>query len=90
VILAGTGHEDAQGTEREAESWPVLQARRRRWAERLRMVFKVDVEVCPRSGGEMSLVGFVTEPAGITRIRAHLERRGVDARAGPWVGATPG
>jgi hypothetical protein len=29
----------------------------------------------------------VTEHAVITRILAHLERRGIDARAGPWAAA---
>jgi hypothetical protein len=67
-------------------SGPALQARRRRWAELLRLVFKVDVEVCPRCGGEARIIGFVTEPRVVRRILAHLERRGVDARAGPWAG----
>ena len=36
-------------------------------------------------------MGLVTEPAAIRRIRAHLERRGKEARAGPWaVMAAPG
>jgi hypothetical protein len=35
-----------------AGDWPVLRARRRRWAELLRLVFKVEVERCPRCGGE--------------------------------------
>ena len=70
-----------------AGDWPSLRARRRRWAELLRLVFKVEVEVCPRCGGEARIVGFVTEPAVVRRILAHLERHGVDARAGPWAGA---
>jgi len=37
-------------------------------------VFGVDVEACLRCGGEMRIVGFVTEHAVITRILAHLER----------------
>jgi len=69
------------------ESWPALRARRRRWAELLRAVFQAEVDVCPRCGGAMRILGFVTEPPVIRRILAHLERRGVDARAGPWVGA---
>ncbi len=80
VVLAGTRPEDAHDTEREAGPWPALQARRRRWAELLRMVFKLEVEVCPRCGGEVSIVGFVTEHAVITRILAHLERRGEAGR----------
>jgi len=35
----------------------------------------------------MRIIAFVTEPAVVTRILAHLERHGIDARAGPWVGA---
>jgi hypothetical protein len=68
-------------------SWPALQARRRRWAELLRLVFKVEVEVCPRCGGAARILGFVTEPEVVRRILAHLERRQVDARAGPWAAA---
>ena len=70
-----------------AGEWPALRARRRRWAELLRLVFQVEVEVCARCGGEARIVGFVTEPAVARRILAHLERHGVDARAGPWAGA---
>ena len=40
----------------------------------------------------MSVLGFVTEPAVVRRILAHLERRQVDPRAGPWAAfaAAPG
>ena len=76
-----------------AADWPALRARRRRWAELLRLVFKVDIEVCPPhlrwvpGGGSMTVLGFVTEPAVMRRILAHLDRREIDARAGPWTGA---
>ena len=48
--------------------------------------------MCPRCGGEARILGFVTEPQVVRRILAHLERCGVDARAGPWAGvaAAPG
>ena len=82
VVLARSSGEPAEGTEAE-NAWPALRARRRRWAERLRLVFRVEVEVCPRCGGEARIVGFVTESAAVRRILAHLERRGVEARAGP-------
>ena len=75
VVLAGAGQEPAHDdVEREVAAWPALRARRRRWAELLRLVYAVDIEVCPRCGGEM-------------RILAHLARGGVDARAGPWAAA---
>jgi len=50
------------------------------------MVFQVEVAECPRCGGEARIVGFVTEPRVVRRILAHLERRGAEARAGPWAG----
>ena len=86
VVLARSRGEPAEVSEAE-HAWPALRARRRRWAELLRLVFKVEVEVCARCGGEARIVGFVTESAGVLRILAHLERHGVDARAGPWAGA---
>ena len=35
----------------------------------------------------MKVLGFVTEQAVVRRILAHLERRQIDARAGPWAWA---
>src|SRR5437867_801696 len=84
--LAGAGGAPPGPSER-ADDWPVLRARRRRWAELLRLVFRVEVEVCPHCGGAARILEFVTEPAAVRRILAHLERRGMDARAWPWVGA---
>jgi hypothetical protein len=89
VWLARSRAEPATVTEA-GNAWPALKARRRRWAELLRLVFRVEVEGCPRCGGESRIVAFVTEPAVAGRILAHLERRGVDARAGPWAAAAPG
>ena len=82
VVLAGASGAPAEAAVDEA-SWPALRARRRRGAELLRWVFKVEVEVCPRCGGEARLLGFVTAPVAVRLILVHLERRGVDARAGP-------
>ena len=87
MVLAGAGPEEAHEAEHERQSWPALKARRRRWAELLRLAFAVDVEVCRRCGGAMRIIVFVTEPAVVPRILAHLERHGIDALAGPWAGA---
>ena len=46
VVLVRASDEPPQAAVQE-ESWPALRARRRRWAELLRLVFKVEVEVCP-------------------------------------------
>jgi hypothetical protein len=86
VVLARTHGAPPEATERE-ESWPALTARRRRWAELLRRVFAVEVERCPRCGGAARILGFVTQPAVAARILAHLARRGIAARAGPWAAA---
>jgi hypothetical protein len=86
VVLTRASGEPPRAAERE-DTWPARRARRRRWAELLRMVFRVEVEGCPRCGGAARIVGFVTEPAVAERILSHLARRGVDARAGPWAGA---
>ncbi len=87
----GVGLARAQGapprTSEDPDAWPALRARRRRWAELLRAMFRVDVEGCPRCGGQARILGFVTEPQVVRRILAHLERGGVDGRAGPWAGA---
>lgn len=83
----GPARSESTGSPEPAEDGPALRARRRRWAELLRLVFQVDVEVCPRCGGEARILAFVTEPAIVRRILAHLEQRGVDPRAGPWAGA---
>ena len=84
----GVGLVDAPAVEaaspQPAGDWPALRARRRRWAELLRWVFKVEIEVCPRCSGAMSLVAFITAQAAVRRILAHLERHGIEARAGPW------
>ena len=89
VMLARTSGEPPGAAERE-DAWPALRARRRRSAELLRLVFRVEVEVCARCGGAARIIGFVTEPAVAGRILSHLARRGIDARAGPWTGAGAG
>ena len=37
----------------------------------------------------MRILAFITELATVRRILAHLERLGIDARAGPWAGVAP-
>ena len=43
------------------------------WAEMIRKVYEVDPLVCPRCGGRMKVVAFLTEPAVVDRIIRHLE-----------------
>jgi hypothetical protein len=39
----------------------------------IRKVYKVDPMICPRCGGRMKVVAFLTEPAVVDRIVRHLE-----------------
>jgi hypothetical protein len=41
----------------------------------LRRIFEVDPLRCPRCGGAMRILAFLTEPAAIDRILAHLRTR---------------
>jgi len=58
-------------------------ALRRRWADLIRRVYEVDPLVCPRCGGEMRVVGFITEPSLIKRILDHLRKREKGPRPPP-------
>jgi hypothetical protein len=62
---------------------PHRAALRRRWAEMIRRVYEVDPLVCPRCGGEMRVIGFITQPAVIKRILDHLRKREKVARPPP-------
>jgi len=64
---------------------PHRAALRRRWAELIHQVYEVDPLVCPRCGGEMRVIGFITQPALIDRILDHLRKRDKVSRPPPHV-----
>ena len=43
------------------------------WAEMIRKVYEVDPLICPRCGGRMKVIAFLTEYAVVDRIIRHLE-----------------
>ena len=45
------------------------------WAQRLKRVFKIDVETCRACGGAMRIIACIEEPSVIERILAHLEQK---------------
>jgi len=45
------------------------------WARLLRRVFEVEL-VCPRCGEDLAVISFLTEPATIDRILAHVREEG--------------
>jgi hypothetical protein len=56
---------------------------RKKWAELLQLVFEVTL-ACPRCGGEMKILAFITGSEPIEKILSHLRAKGIDARAGPF------
>ena len=53
--------------------------RRSAWARVLKRVFEVDPLVCPRCGGEMKLIAWITDRAVIDRILAHRQKAGLES-----------
>ena len=45
------------------------------WMARLNRVFGIDIETCPRCGGQLRVIATVTEPKAIAQILADLHRR---------------
>ena len=66
---------------------PELRALRRRWAALIRRIYEVDPLVCPRCGGAMRIIAFITEPRVVRKILRHLEAQSVDPRAPPRGGS---
>jgi hypothetical protein len=46
------------------------------WAQRLKRVFKIDIETCEHCGGAVKIIASIEEPAVIKQILAPLDRRG--------------
>ena len=56
-------------------------------AQRLKRVFKIDIETCETCGGKMKVIASIEDPAVIKRILAHLDNRqgvGQHLEHPPW------
>jgi len=53
------------------------------WAEMIRKVYEVDPMLCPKCGGKMKVIGFLTDYAVVDRIIDHLKLRFVAERPPP-------
>ena len=56
---------------------------RRRWAERIRRIYKVNPLFCPRCRCPMRIIAFITQPEAIATILADLAAKGADGRSPP-------
>jgi len=52
------------------------------WAQRLKRVFKIDIETCDQCGGTVKVIASIEDPAVVKRILDHLELR-PDSNATP-------
>jgi len=70
-----------------SKGWAALAPKRRiglRSAEMIRKVYEVDPMVCPKCGGRMKVVAFITEYAVVDRIIDHLKLRFTAAKPPPF------
>lgn len=70
---------------------PAEQRSAMRWAKRLKRVFRIDVETCPKCGGTVQIIASIEDPPVIERILNHLAKNDLpglwpDSRAPPGTG----
>ncbi len=44
------------------------------WAQRLKRVFKIDIETCGECGGAVKIIASIEDPAVIRKILKHLDK----------------
>ena len=59
------------------------------WAQRLKRVFKIDLETCEHCGGEVRVIASLADPVLIQPNLDHLERRTPTAQASPHAARAP-
>jgi hypothetical protein len=45
------------------------------WAQRLKRVFRIDIESCERCGGKVKIIASIDDPQVIAKILSHLHER---------------
>jgi hypothetical protein len=50
------------------------------WAQRLKWVFKIDIETCDRCGGTVKVIACIEDPVVVKRILDHLKQRSESGR----------
>jgi hypothetical protein len=59
------------------------QVRGRLWAQRLKRVFKIDIETCSACGGAVKIIACIEDPAVIEKILTHLNKKEDSAKPAP-------
>lgn len=52
------------------------------WAQRLKRVFKIDIETCSACGGDVKVIACIEDPAVIKKILAQLDEKALSAAPG--------
>ncbi len=62
------------------------------WAQRLKRVFGIDIEICPGCGGAVRIIACIEDPEVIEKILTHLDAKGAARNLPPAAvsGAAPG
>jgi hypothetical protein len=58
------------------ERSPTERHRAMTWAQRLKRVFRIDIESCERCGGKVRIIASIEDPQVIGKILSHLEQAG--------------
>ena len=53
------------------------------WAQRLKRVFKIDIETCSQCGGMVKIIACIEDPAVIKKILTHLNQQPASAKPVP-------
>ncbi len=54
------------------------------WAQRLKRVFKIEIETCSHCGGALKVIACIEDPVVINQILEHPERRAGLSAASPY------
>ena len=60
------------------------------WAQRLKRVFNIDIEICDKCGGDVRIIASIEDPAVIRKILTHLNTKAIHTDLLPQCRAPPG
>lgn len=64
---------ETQKGEKENNPTPLQKALRLTWAQRLKRVFNIDIETCPKCSGKVKIISSIEDPKVIKKILDHLK-----------------
>ena len=59
------------------------------WAQRLKRVFNIDIEICQERGGVVKVIAYIEDPVVIEKILTHLQEHADSAGLWPAIRAPP-